>query len=125
VRTLIMREPALFGIAVGALLTCGVQFGLPIDQAQANALTGAIVAVVTWWVRSSVVSPATAVEIAQDAATKAVEIVDQTTAGAAGTVTAVGRTAVDVAVKGAVDTVGGVAGAAASAVTGLVSIGEH
>lgn len=120
-RGIIAREPALLGIFVGAVLTCGVQFGLPIDQAQANALTGAIVAGVTWWVRSSVVSPATAVAVAKDAATKAVEVVDQATVGATGTVTAAGRTAIDVAVQGAADAVTGIAGAAASATTGLLS----
>lgn len=118
-RGMLAREPALFGIFVGAALTCAVQFGLPISQAQANALTGMIVAGVTWWVRSSVVSPQTAVNVAENAARRAVEVVDETTAGAVGMVTSAGETAVNVAVQEAVETVGGIAGGVAQA-TGTV-----
>ena len=90
-KSLLTREPALFGIFVGAVLTCGVQLGLPIDQAAANSITGAIVAGVTWFIRSSVVSPATAVAVAKDAAALAVEKIDERTAGASGVTTAEGR----------------------------------
>lgn len=121
-RGLLAREPALFGVFVGALLTCAVQFGLPIDQTQANALTGVVVAGVTWWVRSSVISPATAVVVAEQAATRAVEAVDEVTAGATGVVTEAGQAAVGAAVAGALDTVSGVAGAAVGTLGGALGV---
>lgn len=106
------REPTLFGVFVGAALTAGIQFGLPISQGQANALTGVVVAGLAWWVRASVVSPESAVLLARDAATKTAERLTEVSAGVTGQVTDLAGTVVDGVVGETVEAVGGLVGRA-------------
>lgn len=115
-KRLLAAEPALFGVLVGAALTAGVQFGLPIDQAQANALTALVVAAVTWWVRASVVSPATAVEMTVEAAGQVAENLTEATAGEAGRVTEPAVEVVNDAIDDVLSKVGGLAGSLVRAV---------
>lgn len=48
------REPVVVRAAIGAALTCLIQFGVPITDAQANAVTGLVWALVVLSARSKV-----------------------------------------------------------------------
>lgn len=51
---LLHREPVVISTVVGAALTLLVQFGVPISDGQANAITGLIVAALALYARSRV-----------------------------------------------------------------------
>lgn len=114
---LLRAQPVLIGQLAGAVLGVAIAYGAPIDDAQKAALVGLVVILATLFIHQSVISPATAIDLAGKAAMQTAENLDGPAAGAVGTVTKKGTKVVTDVVNDVVGSVGGLVGSLAGEVT--------
>lgn len=86
-KALLRSEPAVFVGALQAAIVLAVAFGLDVTPEQVAAVTAFAAAVFALFLRQTVASPATIVDVAGKAATQTAEALDGPTVGAIGTVT--------------------------------------